>query len=218
MHVVVLSSGGLDSTTLVYYLLKLGHVPHLLYIAYGQRHSKEEEFSRTVAANLGLGWTKVELGLVLESSALTNQELEIPSGNYTTESLKVTVVPNRNAIFANIAAAVAADHRAEAIALAVHAGDHPVYRDCRPEFIGGLKKFLSLSLDNPLDVMAPFVYIPKAAIVLLGDILNVPFDLTWSCYKGEELHCGTCSTCRDRMEAFAKAGVPDPTPYGIWKI
>lgn len=207
MKVVTLASGGLDSTVLVYYLLHQGHVPSLLFIDYGQRHHKEGNYVTDLADHLQLDYRSVRLDLRLGSSALTNPATELTSVS--------SVVPNRNAIFANVAAAVVIDTGADAIALAMHAGDHSVYKDCRPVFVDALRTFFRFSLDDEVEVLTPFMHLSKAAVVMIGHLLGVPFEKTWSCYEGRERHCGVCSACEGRRNAFAQLGLEDPTHYEL---
>ncbi len=136
--------------------------------------------------------------------------------------MKITVVPNRNAIMLAIAFGVAASKGADAVATAVHGGDHFIYPDCRPAFTQAFEAMQKAALDGYADVSlyTPFVNVPKSAIVTEGAAHNTPFDQTWSCYKGGEVHCGRCGTCVERREAFDIAGVQDPTTYAdpdFWK-
>jgi len=213
MKLVTLCSGGLDSVTLAYMLKEQGYDQLLLHIQYGQKHAKEIYFGGKAAKELDCPFKVVAVLGAFGSDALTNSSIDVPVGTYAPENLAVTVVPNRNAIFANIAASVAVSLGYDGIALAVHGGDHEVYPDCRPEFIRSLKRFLYVATGGELEVYAPFVNVPKADIVSLGTSLGVPFADTWSCYRGGEYHCGVCSTCTDRREAFRVAGVEDPTRY-----
>jgi len=155
-----------------------------------------------------------DLGTLLSSCALTNPELEIPKGEYTQESLAVTIVPNRNAILANIAVGVATANGYALVGLGIHAGDHPVYPDCRQEFLEALKElvYTSLAGKGPA-VFAPFLSLEKHEIVKLGARLGVPFADTYSCYVGGKFQCGQCSTCTERRRAFELAGVEDSTEY-----
>jgi 7-cyano-7-deazaguanine synthase len=131
--------------------------------------------------------------------------------------MAVTVVPNRNAILLSVAVGVAVADKAELVATAIHAGDHFIYPDCRPEFIAAFDTQAQLATAGfaapDFRVVAPYVGISKAAIVVKGAALGVPYAETWSCYKGLLHHCGTCGTCVERREAFTLAGVPDPTIY-----
>jgi len=213
MRLVTLCSGGLDSVTLAYMLKDLEHEQLLLHIQYGQKHSKERTYARQTADRLYCPFKVVIIEGAFGSDALTNPDIEVPAGKYSAENLAVTVVPNRNAIFANIAASVAVALDYDGIALAVHSGDHELYADCRPEFVRSLKRFLYVATGGELEVCAPFMNVPKADIVSLGTSLGVPFADTWSCYKGGEYHCGKCGTCVERREAFKAAGVEDPTVY-----
>lgn len=214
--IIVLAGGGLDSTVLAYKLVDEGHDIDLLSFDYGQKHWKELNYAFRTAVRLDVRHDVIalaQLGELLTGSALTDRNVEVPTGAYDAETMKATVVPNRNAIFANIAAGIAASRGARAIALAVHAGDHVIYPDCRPAFISALRVLLRASLGPDFDVYTPFITYHKAHIVKLGAGLGVPFSKTWSCYVGDEKHCGKCSTCIERKEAFIAAGITDPTRY-----
>lgn len=222
MKVVTLLSGGMDSTTLAYELADAGHEVHALAVDYGQRHrARELNASLETARRLGFMWNLVDLRTLTEflsGSALTDPEnVEVPEGHYTAETMKATVVPNRNAIMLNIAVGVAVARGAELVATAVHAGDHAVYPDCRPEFIDAMNELIPVATEGfshpGLHVHAPFVNITKEDIAKLGERLGVPWELTWSCYVGGELHCGKCGTCVERAEALHLAGIEDPTEY-----
>ena len=206
----------MDSTTLLYQLLSQGHHVQALGIDYGQRHLKELDAGATICARTGVPFESADLSAVvgfLAGSALTSPEVEIPSGEYDPESMKVTVVPNRNMLMLAVALAWAISAECDTVAYAAHAGDHEVYPDCRPEFVEALAKTAGLCHYEPIELTAPFLHLTKAGIVRLGTRLGVPYDLTWSCYRGEELHCGSCGTCSERANAFVRAGVPDPTIY-----
>lgn len=157
----------------------------------------------------------------MSGSALTDN-VDVPDGHYAEENMKVTVVPNRNAIMLSIGFGIAAAQQADAVAAAVHGGDHFIYPDCRPGFTKSFEAMQKQALDGYANVSlyTPFVEISKGAIVTEGARLNVPFEETWSCYKGGEKHCGRCGTCVERREAFDLAGVEDPTEYAdpdFWK-
>lgn len=220
---VILLSGGLDSTTLLYYLRHRGDEIYPLAIRYGQRHSKEIEAAEEVARSLNLTLEVINIAgfayLMSQSgSALVNPRVEVPLGHYESETMKSTIVPNRNMIFASLAAAYAVAVGAQSIALAVHQGDHAIYPDCRWEFIESLQSTIQIGLEgytSPILVEAPFVDIPKSSIVRMGAAFGVPYELTWSCYKGGSVHCGQCGTCVERKEAFSLAGIHDPTEYEV---
>lgn len=216
---VALLSGGMDSTVLAYYLKRGMEVQdlHFLSFNYGQRHKKELDFAATTAAKLGCPHKVVELGIVQElvtGSALTSPDIAVPEGHYTAESMKATVVPNRNMIMLAIAAGYAVSRKLDYLATAVHAGDHAIYPDCRPEFIRKLRDAIQVGNEGfgPPTLVAPFVNVDKTYIAREGNRLDVPWVDTWSCYKGQDIHCGKCGTCVERREALAAVG--DPTLYG----
>ena len=202
MKSTVLLSGGLDSTVLLADTVRCGGEVGAVSINYGQRHVRELRAAETVAAYYGVPWEVVDLSALgaLLPSALTT-DTPVPTGSYSVESLAVTVVPNRNAIFAMVAAGVAAGHGHSEVLLAVHAGDHPVYPDCRPEAIEAMDVLATLTCG--VRVRAPYVQMTKYAIVARGRDLEVPLHLTWSCYQGGSEPCGACSTCLEREAALA---------------
>lgn len=216
---VAIVSGGMDSVTLAHLLHSEGYSLNLLSFDYGQRHKKELEFAGQCAEDLGTTHDIVDLSLVgnlLTGSALTD-DIDVPEGHYAADNMKLTVVPNRNAIMLSVAYGVAVARQADIVAIGVHAGDHFIYPDCRTRFINAFDLMQSIAVlgfgkDN-LRLYAPFVEIGKHDIVTIGNKLNVPYERTWSCYKGDELHCGNCGTCVERREAFKLAGAADPTYY-----
>jgi 7-cyano-7-deazaguanine synthase len=154
---------------------------------------------------------------LMNTSSLTSGDIEVPDGHYAEETMKITVVPNRNAIMINVATALAVSKGYDFVATGVHGGDHFIYPDCRPGFITSQAATLRLAnagfISEKFDVLPPFVNIPKDGIVAIGNDIDVPWEETWSCYKGGEIHCGSCGTCFERREAFELAGVADPTSY-----
>jgi 7-cyano-7-deazaguanine synthase len=217
MKVVVLHSGGLDSTALLATLLAEGHDCLALGVAYGQRHARELEAARAVCERLGVERVEADLsaGLagLLTGSALTDPSVPLPEGHYAEESMRATVVPNRNMILLAVAGAVASARGCDAVAYAAHDGDHAIYPDCRLEFGNAMGDALALCDWRPLRLLRPFIGTDKAGVVKAGARHGAPLDLTWSCYAGGERHCGRCGTCVERREAFALAGVTDPTEY-----
>jgi len=217
---VVTVSGGLDSVTLAHLLFADGWDLTLASFDYGQRHVKELDYAEACAARLGVGHRVVDLrsvGALLSGSALTDDGVDVPEGHYTDESMKATVVPNRNMILLSVATGLAVAEGADVVATAVHAGDHPIYPDCRPEFISGFEALARRANEGfapaEFSVLAPFLHMDKASIVAKAAELDVPLRDTWSCYRGGERHCGRCGTCVERREAFEVAGVTDPTEY-----
>jgi 7-cyano-7-deazaguanine synthase len=213
-------SGGLDSVTLAHDLAAAGHDLTLVSFDYGQRHVRELACAAACAERLGAAYHLVDLrsvGALLTGSALTDRGVAVPDGHYTDESMRDTVVPNRNAIMLSVATGVAVATGAEIVAAAVHAGDHPIYPDCRPAFVAAFEQMARVANEGfvapGFRVATPYLDWDKSDIVARGAELGVPFAETWSCYKGGDVHCGTCGTCVERIEAFAVAGVPDPTTY-----
>ncbi|HPD32052.1 MAG TPA: 7-cyano-7-deazaguanine synthase QueC [Phycisphaerae bacterium] len=215
MRIVLIHSGGLDSTVLLYKLRAEGHEVRCLGVDYGQRHRRELDAGQAICRDVGVEYRVADLrGLrsLLAGSALTDS-IPVPSGHYTDETMKATIVPNRNMIMLSVAIGWAVSLRYDAVAYAAHAGDHTIYPDCRPVFVEAVRSVARLCDWRPIELLAPFVGKSKADIVRIGAELGVPFERTWSCYRGGELHCGTCGTCVERREAFQKAGIADRTVY-----
>ncbi|WP_050603928.1 7-cyano-7-deazaguanine synthase QueC [Ruegeria sp. 6PALISEP08] len=217
MKTALVCSGGLDSVSLAHVLAAEGNLSRLISFDYGQRHTKELGFAAQCAERLGVPHHVIDLrsvGASLTGSALTD-DLDVPDGHYEEETMKVTVVPNRNAIMLTIAYGIAAANGDAAVATAVHGGDHFIYPDCRPGFTDAFDAMQRAALDGYADIAlhVPFVHRSKSEIVAEGARVNTPFAETWSCYKGGDRHCGRCGTCVERREAFDLAGVEDPTVY-----
>jgi queuosine biosynthesis protein QueC len=218
---VAILSGGIDSSTLLFQLVKSQQFDevHAITFIYGQKHQKEIEFARKIAALLGVEHKIVDLSDLknILQSALTSKDKEIPNVAASAvhyETLKDTVVPNRNAIFLAIAVGYAKSIGASVVYYGAHYSDRGVYPDCRKEFVYSFQQMARLATgDTKIRVEAPFVDKTKTEIVRLGIQLHVPYELTWSCYVGGDIHCGKCSSCRERKRAFDEAEVPDPTVY-----
>lgn len=217
MKTLVICSGGLDSVSLAHVTAAERHLTRLVSFDYGQRHRKELDFAQAAARRLGVPHHVIDMraiGAALSGSALTDN-IDVPDGHYAEETMRITVVPNRNAIMLTVAYGIAAANGDEAVATAVHGGDHFIYPDCRPSFTEAFDRMQRAALDGYADVAlwTPFVHRPKADIVREGAKYDTPFAETWSCYKGGEVHCGRCGTCVERREAFDLAGIEDPTIY-----
>lgn len=217
MDTLVICSGGLDSVSLAHRIAAQGRLAGLVSFDYGQRHRKELDSAADCAARLGVRHDIVDIrpiGACLTGSALTDH-VDVPDGHYQQDTMRITVVPNRNAIMLTAAFGIAAARGLAAVAIAVHGGDHFIYPDCRPEFIDAFQRMQDAALDGMgrVRLLAPYVHGSKADIVRDGARHATPFARTWSCYKGGVRHCGRCGTCVERAEAFALAGIPDPTEY-----
>lgn len=213
---LVIFSGGMDSTTLLYDAIDRGRHPLAFSVNYGQRHSRELLAAGRIASQLSLEHLVVDISSVspfLAGSALTDSSIAVPDGHYASATMATTVVPNRNMIFLSLAAAVAISRNIGEIAYGAHSGDHHIYADCRGVFVEAMRQALNLCHDTPVSLHVPFLDISKEEICRIGARLGVPFETTWSCYKGKERHCGTCGTCVERREAFERAGIKDPTEY-----
>jgi len=225
----IILSGGMDSTTLLYYLLTKKKANNIIAISfnYGQRHKKELECAKILCQKMKVAHRIIDISSLNKVlvSALTTDSVEVPEGWYDESNMKQTVVPNRNMIMLSIATGVAISNGANTLYYGAHAGDHVIYPDCRPEFYQALAKAIEKCHFEPVYLKAPFINMTKADIVKLGLELNVPYKLTWSCYKGQERPCLKCGTCSERVEAFYKAGVKDPlltskewqVALSIWK-
>jgi 7-cyano-7-deazaguanine synthase len=214
----------MDSVTLAHRIAQDHELTGLISFDYGQRHRKELDFARACADELDTEHILMDIsniGRQLTGSALTD-DLDVPDGHYAEDTMKITVVPNRNAIMLTIAYGIAASRGADVVATAVHGGDHFIYPDCRPAFTSSFETMQRYALDGYADIslFTPYVHVSKAEIAAEGLRLGIDYRKTWSCYKGGETHCGRCGTCVERREAFHLAGGTDPTEYAdaeFWK-
>jgi 7-cyano-7-deazaguanine synthase len=213
---VLIYSGGLDSTVLLHELARGGMEVHALNINYGQRHVKERAFAEHNCNTLRVPITFIDLplGPVMRGSSQTDPTVPVPHGHYEDESMRLTVVPNRNMIMLAVAGAHAISSGVDTITYAAHAGDHAIYPDCRREFVDAMRFAFHACHFTAIHLLAPYLDVKKSDIVLRGVKFEVDFKNTWSCYEGDIIHCGKCGTCVERKEAFAVANVPDPTEYG----
>jgi len=221
--VVMGLSGGMDSATLLGFMLNEGAEVHCCHFQYGSKHNEYEKM-----AMLGLlaFYRYYQFPVYLHefhlaevfskfNSNLLQSGGPIPEGHYKEESMKLTVVPGRNLIFSSIMAGLAESIGATVIALGVHSGDHAIYPDCRPEFIRSLNNTIFHSTDGKIMVNTPLLYEDKTTILKIGYNLKlpVPYHLTRTCYKDQELSCGKCGSCVERLEAFENIGKQDPIEY-----
>lgn len=211
---VIIYSGGLDSTTLLYD--ERDRVALAVTFDYGSNHAvREIACARHHCGQLGIEHLVIELGFMgryFHSSLLSGGDA-IPSGNYDEENMKSTVVPFRNGIMLSIACGLAESRGLKRVLIANHGGDHAIYPDCRPSFINAMDAAMRAGTYVNVEIAAPYTHLTKADIVRRGAKLGVDYGETYSCYRGGEHHCGTCGTCSERREAFREAGIPDPTEY-----
>jgi 7-cyano-7-deazaguanine synthase len=216
MKVVVLCSGGMDSVTALHWARREHTAIAALSFDYGSKHNhREVPFAAEHAAALGVRHEVVSLKFMNElfASDLLANGGEIPEGHYQAENMKQTVVPFRNAIMLSVAAGFAESVEAEAVVIAAHGGDHAIYPDCREDFMRAMGDAMRLGTYAQVQLLRPFIAMTKGEIAATGAGLGVNLARTWSCYKGGEVHCGRCGTCVERREAFAQAGLADPTEY-----
>ena len=216
MNVVVLCSGGMDSVTALHRAGREHRLLAAVSFDYGAKHNAREiPFAAQHAARLGVRHEVLKLDFVnrLFASHLLKSGGEIPEGHYEADSMKQTVVPFRNAIMLSITCGLAESIGANAVVIAAHAGDHAIYPDCREDFMRAMGEAMRLGTYAGVQLLRPFIAMNKAQIAAEGFRLGVDFAHTWSCYKGGALHCGRCGTCVERREAFAQAGIADPTVY-----
>lgn len=212
-------SGGLDSAVL------LGVLRHTIpgqeifgvIYNYGSKHNdRENQAANAIAKHYEISSMTIDLkGMIdpFNNSTLISPAKDIPQGHYAAEPMRQTVVPGRNLIFISILAGIAQSSGMNSIYIGVHAGDHYIYPDCRPDFLEQVRKTVTLSSEGTVELKAPFVYMNKADIVARGVEINVPFHLTWTCYKGGCKACGVCGSCQERLEAFRLNGMEDPIEY-----
>jgi 7-cyano-7-deazaguanine synthase len=222
---VALLSGGLDSTVTLAYALSKGHDALPLSFRYGQRHTRELDAAKAIAAYYGLKrHVVVDLDLSsFETSALTSRTVDVPRGRRLEEmgaEIPPTYVPARNIIFLSIAAGLCETIGARSIFIGANAVDYSGYPDCRPEFFEAFERALQVGTKSGVEgkairIEAPILRMSKSEIVRLGKKMNAPLHLTWSCYEGRERACGRCDSCLLRLKGFKEAGLRDEIPYEV---
>ena len=211
---VIIYSGGLDSTTLLYE--ERERIALAVTFDYGSNHAEREiGCARWHCQKLGIEHLVINLGFIGKyfDSSLTSGADAIPEGNYDEENMKSTVVPFRNGIMLSVACGLAESRGLKRVLIANHGGDHAIYPDCRPEFIKAMNSAMTAGTYEDVKLAAPYTNITKGDIVRRGAKLGVDYSKTYSCYRGKERHCGRCGTCQERKEAFEQAGIIDPTNY-----
>ncbi|MGC0339092.1 7-cyano-7-deazaguanine synthase [Streptomyces sp. SLBN-8D4] len=218
-RIVAIVSGGLDSVVLAHHLVDQGNDLLMLSIDYGQRHRKEHEFARRTADRLNADYEVVDLrniATMLPGYSLTDSKVDVPDQHYTAPG-SVNVVPNRNVILLSVAFGRAAAEKADKVAIGTVAGDDATAPDCSRAFIDAFNTMERVATagyaPEGLEVVAPFIDMPKHEVINVGERLGVPWQETWSCFNNYESQCGLCAACQDRRLAFQKSDVSDPTQY-----
>lgn len=212
--VVMILSGGMDSATLLYDLLqqKERYDVHAITFFYGQRHSREIACARRLVGINNIPWKLVDIGGLREllySSSLTG-DISVPEGRYDDPTMKATVVPNRNMIMLSIAMGYCINIGGDIVFYGAHGGDHAIYPDCRPPFVIAMNSIAKICDYRPITVLAPYLEMSKGDILRRGLAMGVPYEETWSCYKGLAKPCEKCGACVERAEAFEENRVKDP--------
>lgn len=225
MKAVILLSGGLDSTTVLYQAKADGCECYAISFDYQQRHRRELESASTVGNLAGVVQHQVvSFDLRLwGGSALTDNGIDLPQTRslaQMSQDIPVTYVPARNTIFLSFALAYAEAINAELVYIGVNALDYSGYPDCRPDYIQAMQEVFRLGTKQgregqPIEIVTPLIDLKKTEIIQLGNQLGVPWEKTWSCYAGGDLACGVCDSCRLRLAAFAELGLKDPVPYAV---
>lgn len=224
MKALVLSSGGVDSTTCLGLAIERFGKENVIALAitYGQKHTKEVEAAEAVAHYYGIELLSLDLSTIFrydtKCTLLQGSEEEIPEESYAEQLKKTdgkpvsTYVPFRNGLFLSSAASIALSKDCSVIYYGAHSDDAAgnAYPDCSDAFNQSMKSAIEIGSGNQLTIEAPFVNMAKKDVVREGLRLKVPYHLTWSCYEGGDKPCGKCGTCRDRAAAFAANGVADP--------
>jgi len=227
---VVLLSGGLDSATTLYIAKHAGFKCYCLIFDYGQRHHRELDAAKRIVCEAGCKFCLLKINLPWKGSSLLDKNIPVlqPANRQTGKPANIpsTYVPGRNIIFLSFALSFAEAIKAKAIFIGAHAQDYSGYPDCRPEFYRAFSKVISTGTKAGVDkkkieIKTPLINKTKAQIIKLGMRLGVPFELTWSCYKGGKRPCGECDSCYFRQKGFIEVGKTDPlsrkTPSRLWR-
>lgn len=211
---LIVLSGGMDSVTMLYEYKD--QISLAVNFHYGSNHNEREaECARYHCKLLGIELLELNLDFIGEyfHSSLLDGPEAVPSGSYTDDNMRSTVVPFRNGIMLAVAAGIAESNGLTKLLIASHAGDHSIYPDCRQGFITAMGRAIEEGTYENISLLAPYSALSKDQIAAIGKKLGVDYSKTYSCYRGREKHCGTCGTCVERREALALAGIEDTTPY-----
>lgn len=213
--VVVIYSGGMDSFTVLNKALQQGHDVYALSFDYGQRHVKELKVAANVCAKLNVSHKIVDISAInqlIGGSSLTDN-IDVPEGHYEEESMKSTIVPNRNMILLSLAVGYAVSLKASQVYYGAHSGDHAIYPDCRPEFVQKMDDVCRIANYDAVEIFSPYLNNTKIDILTDGIKMGLDYSQTWTCYNGREKACGKCGACQERLEAFALNNITDPLEY-----
>jgi len=207
MKSIIILSGGMDSSTLLYFMKKTKYQVKALSFDYNQRHKIELQYASKFCKELKVEHKIIDLKNITPlicNSSLTSS-IKVPEGHYQSESMKKTVVPNRNMIMLSIAIGWAENLKYQSVAIANHAGDHHIYPDCRSGFIQALSTTSQLGTYNHISLYAPFTEMTKGDIAILGLKMGIDYSKTYTCYNGLKIPCGKCGSCNERKEALEYA-------------
>ena len=213
---VILLSGGMDSGVLLAWAHEKFDRVHGLYLDYGSKHAGQEyQRASALAGHYKAALTRIEIPFINEhfSSSLLSSGAEIPEGPYKMDSISSTVVPFRNGIMLAIAVGLAENLHIPTVLIGSQSGDHPIYPDCRESFTRAMSRAAAEGTFTKVEILAPFATLDKKGIARKGRDLRFDFRMTFSCYKGGEVHCGVCATCLERKEALGHDKGHDPTEY-----
>ena len=211
---ILILSGGMDSVTMLYDYQE--RIAMAVSFDYGSNHnSREIPFARLHCERLGIRHVVIPLAFMAEhfKSSLLEGADAIPEGDYDDENMHSTVVPFRNGIMLSVAVGMAESAGLKHVMMANHGGDHAIYPDCRPEFVDAFSEAARTGTYVGVTLLSPYTHLAKSDIARRGRELGIDYSETWSCYKGGELHCGMCGTCKERREALRDAGIDDTTRY-----
>ena len=211
--ITLIYSGGSDSFTLLNYAISKNIDVDCITFSYGQKHKKEIDYAKSVCRESNKKHTIIDIDnteALFGSSSLTSDDNQIPYGSYMEDTMRSTIVPNRNMIFLSYAIAYSIANKINEVWYGAHAGDHFIYPDCRPEFLDAMNNAAGLCDPNKIVIEAPFINLTKGEIIKIGLNLDLDYSKAWTCYEGKDIPCGRCGSCVERAEAFLDNSQTDP--------